>query len=199
MEKVQIVTAKGKESNLVISKEVSILDQPIGETRQTKKDAKKAAKEDAVDDLAYHALLSFGPQRWIGYNEWFEVTKTGRGKLGLGNDTFNAARDRLMAAGRVRKSFPEGLYQVVLGADGKGSTEDSEASPQSSPSPDNPTPGTPDSWIYRDPGVSGVGVNPGSTPRSARSNSTGDGTEQNSAGPDAATDAVDQLLKGKKG
>jgi AAA domain len=63
MEKVGITTAKGNEQNLVVSKEVSILDQilgqPMEETKQSKQDAKKAAKESSLDDLAFRTLAGF--------------------------------------------------------------------------------------------------------------------------------------------
>jgi hypothetical protein len=199
MQKVPIITAKGNEQNLVVSKEVSILDQPLGETKQTKQDAKKAAKEDALDDLAWYALFGFyrGPQNWTSYTEWFEATKVGRGKQGLGNDTFNAARDRLLNADRVRKSFPDGLYQIVVEADAKGAKAAAPA-PAPPPSP-TPTPGSLENQECQESGVT-----PGSTPRSARSNSTENGIEQNLVEPEpkqdadaAAYDAVQQLLKGK--
>jgi hypothetical protein len=128
MQKVPIVTAKGKEQNLVVSKEVEIIDQPLGETRQTKQEAKKTAKEITLDDLAYRTLIGFfrGPQSWTGWTEWFEITKTARGKPGLGTGTFDESVKRLVEAGRVLKNF-EGLYQVVLGA--KGATAVTPAAP----------------------------------------------------------------------
>ena len=197
MEKVPIITAKGKEQNLVVSKEVSILDQPLGETKQSKQDAKKAAKEDALDDLAFYALFTLyrGPQSWTSYTEWFEVTKVGRGKQGLGNDTFNDTVKRLIEAGRVRKSFPDGLYQIVVEA---GSEEASAATP----APNSPPTPTPNSWLLESQECQESGVTPGSTPRSARSNSTEHGNGQDSvvanAETDAAYDAVQQLA-GKTG
>jgi hypothetical protein len=132
MQKVEIVTAKGIEQNLVVSKEVSILDQLVGETRQTKQEAKKAAKEITLDDLAYRTLLGFfrGPQSWTGWTEWFEITKAARGKPGLGTGTFDESVKRLVEAGRVLKNF-EGLYQVVLGA--KGATAVTAAAPTPAP------------------------------------------------------------------
>jgi hypothetical protein len=199
MQKVPIITAKGNEQNLVVSKEVSILDQPLGETRQTKQDAKKAAKEDALDDLAWYALFGFfrGPQSWTGWSEWFEFTKRGRGKQGLGNDTFNDTVKRLIAAGRVRQNHPDGLYQIVVEA---GSEEASAATPAPNPPPP-PTP-TPNSWLLESQECQESGVTPGSTPRSARSNSTENGVDQDSVVADAETDAgfdAVQQLTGKTG
>jgi hypothetical protein len=163
----------------------------MGETRQTKQDAKKAAKEMVLDDMAFGTLFRFyrGPGSWTGFNEWFEATKTVRGKQGLGNDTFSDSVKRLIEAERVRKSFPDGLYQVVL----EGGAKDASTSSEAAPGPVPPPPPTPGSSLLKEGGAPGVRSGPGSAPGSARSNSTESGNGQDSVGPDAAFEAVEQL------
>jgi hypothetical protein len=211
MQKVGIITAKGNEQNLVVSKEVPILDQILDQPMQSKQDANKAAKESSLDDLAFRTLAGFwhGPQSWTQWSEWFEITKAARGKTGLGPGTFTDIVNRLVDAGRVRKSAPDGLYQVVFEADVEAdavSVAPASASTSSSTSTSD---------------FSNLGfeksqkseVTSGSA-RSARSNSTESGDDENTvvpkAPPDDALDqrlendqllkdAVDQLLKKSNG
>jgi hypothetical protein len=182
LERVPIVTAKGNEFNLVVSKEVSILDQPAAETRQTKQDAKKAATEINLDDLALRTLLGFyrGPHSWTKWSDWFELTRAARGKSGLGDGTFSATVKRLIDAGQVQKSS-DGLYQIVFGANaGAGVVTPASAFASTSASDFSP---------LRGGEVQKSEVTSGSTSGSARSNSTESRVDQNSVVPDAAYDA----------
>jgi hypothetical protein len=201
MQKVEIATAKGQEFNLVVSKEVPILDQPMGETRQTKQEAKKAAKEITLDDLAYRTLIGFffGPHSWTEWTEWFEITKAARGKTGLGPETFTNSVKRLVEAGRARKNF-EGLYQVVPGAD--AATPSAPATPTSAPVTSSTSTSDFSYLGYEKSEKSEVTSR--STSRSARSNSTEGENDQNSVvpepidEPDLVVDALKQVNAKKK-
>jgi hypothetical protein len=205
VQKVEIVTAKGKETNLVVSRKVPVQDQQMGETKQSKQDAKKAANDLILDELTFGTLGCFyrGPHSWTSYTEWFDLTKAQRGRQGLGNDTFNSTKDRLINAGRVRKS-PDGLYQVVFQASPDPAVEPvwKEGLSAEEGAPDAPPP--PDSWILRDPGVQEFRSIPGSSPRSAGSNcgtpgsaATEDRLDQNPVVPtarDTASKEVEETL-----
>src|SRR5262249_52759084 len=65
-----------------------------------------------LDALAFSVLLSFGAMQWT---DWYETTRTRRGKLGLGTGTFSETVKRLTAEGRVQVD-KDGCYQVVLDA-----------------------------------------------------------------------------------
>jgi len=192
MEKVPIVTAKGNEQNLVVSKEVpaadTILNESVEETRQSKQEAKQAAKEASLDELAYRTLVGFwrGPQNWTGFNEWFEATKAARGETGLGPGTFTKIVNRLMAAERVRKSVPDGLYQVVLGEDREADREPISASLHPSSTSTSASDFSPlrgrEVPEVRSEGEGTSGSASGSA-RSARSNSTEGRNDQNPVVP----------------
>src|SRR6516162_8454558 len=78
---------------------------------------KKANMERALDALAFSVLVSFRQQGAMQWTDWFETTRTRRGKLGLGPGTFSEAVKRLTAGGRVQVDG-SGCYQVVLDAVG---------------------------------------------------------------------------------
>jgi hypothetical protein len=190
MEKVPIVTAKGNEQNLVVSKEMEAVGQ---DTEADKQKAGKETKESELEDLALIALLSLhrGPESWTQWVVWFELTKARRGGK-LGNTTFTETVKRLLDKGLVRKNV-DGLYQVVVEA---GSTPHSWRFPSSGNATPTPTPDTHSPLRGEECQELGV-VAPGSTPGSAGSNSTRSGNGQDKVVPDSAQKAAEQLLKGK--
>ena len=184
MEKVEIVTAKGKELNLVVSKEV----EPDTETAGTKPG--KEQRETELDELMWITALNLSrpPERLIQYTAWFELTKAKRGGK-LGDGTFSDAVKRLLANGGVRKVGD--FYQVVIGADAE------EAEATSGP----PSAATFTSRTSAPKGreVPEVEVTlPGSTSEVPEVNSTLNGNGKDSIVPDIADDAVQQLA-GKTG
>jgi hypothetical protein len=70
-----------------------------------------------LDALAFSVLLSFRQQGAMQWTDWFQTTRTRRGKLGLGPGTFSETVKRLMAEERVQID-KYGCYQVVLDAVG---------------------------------------------------------------------------------
>jgi hypothetical protein len=194
MEKVEIVTAKGKELNLVVSKEV----EPDTETAGKKPG--KEQREAELDELMWITALNLSrpPERLIQYTAWFELTKANRGGK-LGDGTFSAAVKRLLDNGGVRKVGD--LYQVVLGTDAE--------EPEATSGPDTSTSAA--TFTSRTSAPKGrevpeVRSNPsGSTSEVPEVNSTVNGNGKDSAvvpdaskqQSDAGHDAVEQLLKGK--
>jgi hypothetical protein len=78
---------------------------------------KKANMQRELDALAFSVLVSFRQQGAMQWGDWFQTTRTKRGKLGLGTGTFSETVKRLMAAGRVQID-KAGCYQVVFDAVG---------------------------------------------------------------------------------
>jgi hypothetical protein len=196
MEKVEIVTAKGKELNLVVSKEV----EPDTETAGTKPG--KEQRETELDELMWITALNLSrpPERLAQYTAWFELTKAKRGgKLGTG--TFSEAVKRLLEMGQVRKVGD--LYQVVLDGEGEASSGPSgPASAATFTATSTSRTSAPRGGKY---GKLEVTL-PGSTSEVPEVNSTLNGNGKDSVVPDAAKqesdaadDAVQQLLKGKTG
>jgi hypothetical protein len=193
MEKVEIITAKGKELNLVVSKEVS----------PTEADAKKAGKEtrqEDLDELLWITALNLSrpPERLIQYTAWFELTKAKRGgKLGTG--TFSEAVKRLLETGQMRKAGD--FYQVVLDGEGEASSGPSgPASAATFTATSTSRTSAPRGGKYRKSEV----ATSGSTSEVPEVNSTLNGDGKDSVVPDAAKqesdvadDAVQQLLKEK--
>jgi hypothetical protein len=196
MEKVEIVTANGKEFNLVVSKEVEAGQQ---DTEAKTNKTGKEQRELELDDLMWITALNLSrpPERLIQYSAWFELTKANRsGKLGTG--TFSEAVKRLLAKGAVRKVGD--FYQVVLGADAD------EAAATSGPG--GATSGatfTSRTSAPRGREVPEVEVTTSEvTSEVPEVNSSLNGIGKDSIVPDAAKqesdaghDAVEQLLKGK--
>jgi hypothetical protein len=194
MQKVSIITAKGNEQNLVVSKEVEAV-------QQTETKTGKEQRADELDELMWITALNLSrsPERLIQYTAWFELTKANRGgKLGTG--TFSDAVKRLCDTGQVRKVGD--LYQVVLGADAE------EAEATSGPSgPTSAATFTSRTSAPRGREVPEVEVTHfRSTSEVPEVNSTLNGNGKDSVvsdaakqESDAAEDAVQQLLKGKTG
>jgi hypothetical protein len=78
---------------------------------------KKANMQRELDALAFSVLLSFRQQGAMQWTDWFETTRTRRGRLGLGTGTFSETVKRLTAEGRVQVD-KDGCYRVVLDAVG---------------------------------------------------------------------------------
>jgi hypothetical protein len=200
MEKVPIVTAKGKEHNLVISKEVSILDQPGEDAAEVQRKSRKQQRHEALDELVYMAAVSLanGPERLVQYNGWFELAKARRGKQGLGNDSFRDAVKRLEETGRVRKVGD--LYQVVFDTgpeDGTGAPEGPDPRPDPVPGTPESTPSTPDSWYYSNTRSARSRSTPRSTPGVSGVTSTNNGNGHSAVAPDKAQQALERLLNKK--
>jgi hypothetical protein len=94
---------------------------------------KKANMQQALDALVFSVLVGFRQQGGMQWTDWFETTRTRRGKVGLGPGTFSEAVKRLTAQGRVQIAG-DGGYQVVFDAaedavaDKGGSLADTENS-----------------------------------------------------------------------
>ena len=73
---------------------------------------KKANMERALDALAFSVLVSFRQQGAMQWTDWFETTRTRRGKLGLGPGTFSETVKRLIAQGRAQVDG-DGYYRIV--------------------------------------------------------------------------------------
>ena len=73
---------------------------------------KKANMQRALDALAFSVLLSFRQQGAMQWTDWFETTRTRRGKLGLGPGTFSETVKRLIAQGRAQVDG-DGYYRIV--------------------------------------------------------------------------------------
>jgi hypothetical protein len=190
MQKVPIITAKGNEQNLVVSKQVEAA-RPDTETGGKKPG--KEQREAELDELMWVTALSLSrpPERLIQYSAWFELTKAKRdGKLGT--TTFSDAVKRLIASGQVRKVGD--YYQVVLDVDAADGDGTPEAGVTPTPAP-TPTP-TPDSSPLRGRSKSGT---PRSTPGAPGVNSTGNGNGEKTVVqfPDKAQQAMDHLLNKK--
>jgi hypothetical protein len=78
---------------------------------------KKANIQRELDALAFNLLVSFRHQGAMQWTDWFETTRTRRGKLGLGPGTFSETVKRLIAQGRAQVDG-DGCYQVVFDAVG---------------------------------------------------------------------------------
>jgi hypothetical protein len=78
---------------------------------------KKANIQRELDALAFNVLVSFRHQGAMQWTDWFETTRTRRGKLGLGPGTFSETVKRLIAQGRAQVDG-DGCYQVVFDAVG---------------------------------------------------------------------------------
>ena len=73
---------------------------------------KKANMERALDALAFSVLVSFRQQGAMQWTDWFETTRTRRGKPGLGPGTFSETVKRLIAQGRAQVDG-DGYYRIV--------------------------------------------------------------------------------------
>jgi hypothetical protein len=84
MQKVPIITAKGKEHSLVISKEVPVVDleQSGEDAAEAQRKSRKQQRHEALNGLIYMAAVSLanGPERLVQYNGWFELAKARRGR-----------------------------------------------------------------------------------------------------------------------
>ena len=78
---------------------------------------KKANMQRELDALAFSVLISFQQQGAMQWGDWFQTTRTRRGKLGLGPGTFSEAVKRLTAGGRVQVD-KDGCYRAVFDAVG---------------------------------------------------------------------------------
>jgi len=95
----------------------------------------KQRRQRDLDHLAFNVLVGryTGPESWMRWTDWFELTKATRSSGKLGDDTFCQTVRRLLSQGRVRRSpqiaknrfyqpiFPSGSSsEVVSSEDGNG-------------------------------------------------------------------------------
>jgi hypothetical protein len=76
---------------------------------------KKAAMQQALDALAFSVLIGFRHQGALQWTNWFQTTRTRRGKHGLSPGSFSEAVKRLMTNGRVQVD-EGGAYRAVFDA-----------------------------------------------------------------------------------
>ena len=66
----------------------------------------KTRRQRELDQLAFGILDArhTGPETWMCWTDWFELTKARQGDLGLGPATFSDCIRRLMDQGKVKRS-----------------------------------------------------------------------------------------------
>jgi hypothetical protein len=78
----------------------------------------KQRRQRKLDQLVFEVLAAqyTGPESWMCWNDWFELTKAKCGDLGLGNSTFSECTKRLLDQGKVRRSqiAKNRFYQVIF-------------------------------------------------------------------------------------
>jgi hypothetical protein len=78
----------------------------------------KMRRQRELDQLAFGILASqyTGPESWMRWTDWFELTKAKQGDHGLGPATFSDCIKRLLDQGRIRKSqiAKNRFYQVIF-------------------------------------------------------------------------------------
>src|SRR6516225_10126616 len=78
----------------------------------------KQRRERQLDELAFEVLAArhIGPESWMRWSAWFELTKAKQGDRGLGNTTFSDCIRRLLEQGRIRRCLiaKNRFYQVVF-------------------------------------------------------------------------------------
>jgi hypothetical protein len=84
----------------------------------TKPESDKQRRQHGLDRLAFEILAArhTGPESWMRWIDWHELTKARRGDRGLGNTTFSECTKRLLDQGRIRRSqiAKNRFYQVVF-------------------------------------------------------------------------------------
>jgi hypothetical protein len=78
----------------------------------------KQRRERQLDELAFEVLAArhIGPESWMRWSAWFELTKAKQGDRGLGNTTFSDCIRRLLDQGRIRRCLiaKNRFYQVIF-------------------------------------------------------------------------------------
>jgi hypothetical protein len=78
----------------------------------------KQRRQRQLDHLAFNVLASrhTGPESWMRWTDWFELTKAKCGDLGLGPATFSDCIRRLLKQGKVEKSqiAKNRFYRVIF-------------------------------------------------------------------------------------
>src|SRR6516162_5494296 len=78
----------------------------------------KTRRQHELDRLAFEVLAArhTGPESWMRWSDWFELTKAKQSNCGLGNTTFSDCVRRLMHQGKVRRSqiAKNRFYQVIF-------------------------------------------------------------------------------------
>jgi|SRR6516164_2335976 hypothetical protein len=66
----------------------------------------KQRRERQLDQLAFGILAAryTGPESWMRWSDWFELTKAKQGDCGPGNTTFSDCVRRLLDQGKVKRS-----------------------------------------------------------------------------------------------
>ena len=66
----------------------------------------KTRRQRELDRLAFEVLVAryTGPESWMRWSDWFELTKGKWGDRGLGNTTFSECTKRLLDQCKVRRS-----------------------------------------------------------------------------------------------
>jgi hypothetical protein len=75
-------------------------------------------RQRQLDRLAFEVLAArhTGPESWMRWTDWFELTKAKQGDRGLGNTTFAECTKRLLDQGKITKSqiAKNCFYQAVF-------------------------------------------------------------------------------------
>ena len=78
----------------------------------------KARRQRELDELAFRVLAArhTGPESWMRWSDWFELTKARLGDCGLGNTTFSECTKRLVDQGKVRRCLfvKNRFYQAIF-------------------------------------------------------------------------------------
>jgi hypothetical protein len=91
---------------------------PRGTVLKQQPESDRQRRQRQLDRLAFEVLAArhTGPESWMRWTDWFELTKAKQGDLGLGPATFSDCIRRLLKQGRIRKSqiAKNRFYQAIF-------------------------------------------------------------------------------------